>query len=149
MFKHDIYGDQQEVLDGMHDSSNFLPPKFFESPSSSPIPASSEDAAVGVHRREVEEELERSAPVRDLMEHPKFHFSLTFSFFCNGPIVDIYHYVTNDSVGIFMRYNFWYSLYKRLLFILHFFLRIPTRILFSPAESLYFFNWGKFMFPIG
>ena len=66
MFKHDICGYQPKVLDGMPESSNSLPPEFFASPKCLPIPASFEDVAVEVHRREVAEEPERSAPVGDL-----------------------------------------------------------------------------------
>ena len=55
VFKHDICGDQLEVPDGMPDPSNFLPLEFFVSPRCSPISTSSEDADVGVHRREVVE----------------------------------------------------------------------------------------------
>ena len=32
VFKHNICGDQPEVLNGMPDSSDLLPPKFFANP---------------------------------------------------------------------------------------------------------------------
>ena len=66
MFKQDICGDQPEVPDGMPNSYNFLLPECFASPRCPPVPASSEDVAVRVHRREVAEEPERGASVRDL-----------------------------------------------------------------------------------
>ena len=34
------------------------------------------------------------------MEHPKFHFF----FYCGR--LDVYHHVTNESIGVFMSYNF-------------------------------------------
>ena len=68
MFKHDICGDQSEVPDCMFDFPNFLSPKCFASLKCPLVLASSEDAAVGVHHREVAEELERGALVGDLKE---------------------------------------------------------------------------------
>ena len=66
VFKHDICGDQLEVLDCMPDSQNFLSPECFASLRCPPISTFFEDAAVGVHCREVAEEPERGAPVGDL-----------------------------------------------------------------------------------
>ena len=37
VFKHNICGDQPEVLDGMPDSFDPLPPKFFMNPRCPPI----------------------------------------------------------------------------------------------------------------
>ena len=37
MFKHNICGSQQEVLDGMPNSSSLLPPDFFANPRCSPV----------------------------------------------------------------------------------------------------------------
>ena len=39
-FKHNIYGDQLEVLDGMPDSVNSLPVEFFYQPKVPPSPSS-------------------------------------------------------------------------------------------------------------
>ena len=66
VFKHDICGDQPEVPYCMLDSPNFLSPKCFVSLRCPHVSTSSKDANVGVHRREVAEELERGAPVGDL-----------------------------------------------------------------------------------
>ena len=66
VFKHDICEDQPKVPDGMPDSSNFRPLKFFASPRCSHVRASSKDTAARVHRREVAEKFERSAPIGDL-----------------------------------------------------------------------------------
>ena len=37
VFKHNIYGDHPEVLNGMTDSTDPLPPKFFENPWCPPV----------------------------------------------------------------------------------------------------------------
>ena len=42
MFKHNIYGDQPKVLNGMSDSSDPLPPEFFMNPRCPSIPAATE-----------------------------------------------------------------------------------------------------------
>ena len=43
VFKHNIYGDQLEVLDCMPDSPNFISSECFASPRCTPVSASSED----------------------------------------------------------------------------------------------------------
>ena len=53
MFKHNIWGDQLEVLDCTLDSSNFLFPKCVVGLLSPPVLVSSRDAVVEEHRREV------------------------------------------------------------------------------------------------
>ena len=79
----------------MLDSLNFLSLECLASLRCPPVSASFEDAIVGVHCREVEEESGRGAPLGDLNEHPHL---------CGHS--DIYHHVTNDVIGVFMRYNF-------------------------------------------
>ena len=70
VFKHNICGDQLEVLDCTSDSLNFLFPKCIASLLCPPVWVSSGDAATGEHRREVVEESGRGAPLGDLNEHP-------------------------------------------------------------------------------
>ena len=53
VFKHDICGDQSEVPDCMFEFPNFLSLKCFASLRCPLVLASSEDATVGVHHREV------------------------------------------------------------------------------------------------
>ena len=68
MFKHNIYGDQPEVVDGMPDSSESLPPVFSMNPRCPSAPIATKATAIEVDQREVAgraEELERSAPARD------------------------------------------------------------------------------------
>ena len=67
----------------MPDSLNFLSLECFASLWCPPVSASFEDAAAGVHRREVAEELGRGAPLADLNGTSTFSSSL--SFFRNGP----------------------------------------------------------------
>ena len=83
MFKHNICGDQLEVLDCMPDSLNFLSLECFASLRCSPVSASSEDAAAGVRRREVVEEPRSGSLLRDL--NGTSTFSSSFSSFRNGP----------------------------------------------------------------
>ena len=70
VFKHNIYGDQLEVLDCTPDSSNFLFPKCVAVLRCPPVWVSFGDAAAMELRREVAEESSRGAPLRDLNEHP-------------------------------------------------------------------------------
>ena len=65
VFKHNICGDQPEVLDGMLDSSNPLPPKFFVSPKSPLVPTATENTAVEAHPSEVAKEPEENASAGD------------------------------------------------------------------------------------
>ena len=67
MFKHNIYGDQPEVPDGMPDSSNPLPPEFFVNPRCPPIPTATKATIVEVDQSEVVDELGRSPPVGDFV----------------------------------------------------------------------------------
>ena len=53
MFKHNICGDQPEVLDGMPDSSDPLPPEFFMNPRCPPAPTATEVTTVEVDQGEV------------------------------------------------------------------------------------------------
>ena len=76
VFKHDIGGDQLEVLDYTPESPNFLSLECFASLRCPPILASFEDTDAGVHRREVAEESGRGAPLGGLNGHPLFHFFL-------------------------------------------------------------------------
>ena len=64
----------------MPDSLNFLSPKCLASFRCPIVLAFSEDAAAGVHRREVAEESGRGAPLGDLKEHPLFLLLYFFSF---------------------------------------------------------------------
>ena len=84
VLKHNICEDQLEIPDCTPDSPNFLSPEFFASLRCPPILASYEDAAAGVHRREVAEESSRGATLGDLNGHPLSFFPF---FFCNGPNV--------------------------------------------------------------
>ena len=83
MFKTNICGDQLEVPDCMLDSPNFLSLECFASLRCPSVLASSEDTVVGVHRREVAEELGIGAPLEDL--NGTSTFSSSFSSFRNGP----------------------------------------------------------------
>ena len=64
-FKHNIYADQPEVLDGVPESSDPLPPKFFVSPRCPPVPAATKDTAVKAHPSEVAKEPKENAFVGD------------------------------------------------------------------------------------
>ena len=80
VFKHNIYGDQPEVLDCMPDSLDFLSLECFASLGCPPVPASFEGVVVGVHRREVaEEEPGRGAPSWGFKWN--IHFFFFFFFF--------------------------------------------------------------------
>ena len=68
MFKHNICGDQPEVLDDMSDSFDPLPPEFFVNPRYPPAQVVTEATTTEVHQKEAAEKLERSAPVGDLDE---------------------------------------------------------------------------------
>ena len=66
MFKHNICGNQLEVLDCMLDSPNFLSLEGFTSLRCPLVSTYSKDAAAGVRCGEVAEELGRGAPLEDL-----------------------------------------------------------------------------------
>ena len=65
VFKHNICGDQPKVLDGMPDSSDPLPPKFFVSSMCPLVLVATEDTTVEAHLSEVAKELEENASVGD------------------------------------------------------------------------------------
>ena len=65
MFKHNICSDQLEVPDGMPDSSDPLPPKFFMYPKFSLVPAATKATTAEVDQSEAIEEPKKSAPVGD------------------------------------------------------------------------------------
>ena len=62
-FKHNICGDQLEVLNSMLDSFNLLPLEFFANPRCSSAPTATEVIAVDVDQSEATKELEKSASV--------------------------------------------------------------------------------------
>ena len=68
-FKHNIYGDQPEVLDGMPDSSDPLPPNFFLDPWCSSALVTTEAIAVEAEQSDTTEkakDLERSVFAEDI-----------------------------------------------------------------------------------
>ena len=65
VFKHNICGDPPEVPNGMPDSSDPLPPKFFVSHRCPPVQATIEDTTVEEHPSEVAKEPEENASTRD------------------------------------------------------------------------------------
>ena len=105
MFKHDIFGDQQEIPDNTPNTPNFLSLEFFASLRCPLVLASFEDAIIGVHRREV---------VKGSVEVPLLRIEMDIHlFFLMAPMwplfvffLRIYHCVTNDTLGTFMRCNF-------------------------------------------
>ena len=76
MFKHNIYDDQPKVLEGMPDSSDPLPSKFFANPRCPPVPAATKATTTKVDQSKATEEPESSLGI--LFEHIKFLF---FPFF--------------------------------------------------------------------
>ena len=62
MFKHNICGDQLEVLDDMPNSSDSLPLDFFVNPMRPPTPTAIETKVDQSEVAGKAEELERSAP---------------------------------------------------------------------------------------
>ena len=60
VFKHNICGDQPEVLDGMPDSFDPLPLEFFANPRCLPTPTTTEVTAVEVDKSEATKEPEKS-----------------------------------------------------------------------------------------
>ena len=67
MFKHNICGDQPEVLEGMLDSFDPLLPEFFVNPRCPPVSTATKATTAGVDQSEAVEEPERSAPVGDFV----------------------------------------------------------------------------------
>ena len=65
VFKHNICGNQPEDLDGMLDSFDLLPPKFFVSSRCSLVPTATEDTVVKAYPSEVAKEPKENAFVRD------------------------------------------------------------------------------------
>ena len=65
VFKHNIYGDQPEVPDGIPDSFNLLLPKFFMSPRFPPVPASTAAIAAEVRPGEAEKEPKENVAAGD------------------------------------------------------------------------------------
>ena len=64
-FKHNICGDQLEVLDGTLESSDPLPLEFFVDPKVPPAPVATEATTAEVDQSEATKEPERSASVGD------------------------------------------------------------------------------------
>ena len=70
-FKNNICGDQLEVLDGMPDSSNPLPPEFFMNPRCPPAYEPTEATSTEAEHSEMVEkakEPEKSPPFEDFTE---------------------------------------------------------------------------------
>ena len=65
MFKHNIYGDQLEVPDGMPDSFDPLSPEFFANPRCPPTLATTEVTTAKVDQSKATKELEKSASARN------------------------------------------------------------------------------------
>ena len=61
VFKHNICGDHSKVPDGMTESSDLLPPKFFVNLGCSPAPIANEVMAVEVDQSEATKELKKCA----------------------------------------------------------------------------------------
>ena len=80
MFKHNIYDDQPEVLEGMPDSSDPLPPKFFANPRCPPVPAATKATTAKVDQSKAAEEPE-SSPGFCLNILSSFSFPFFFVFF--------------------------------------------------------------------
>ena len=60
-FKHNICGNQPEVPDGMPNSSDLLPPKFFAKAGCPPAPAATEVTTAKVDQSKAIEESKKSA----------------------------------------------------------------------------------------
>ena len=65
MFKHNICGDQPEILNGMPKSSNLLPLEFFVNPKLPLVPATSEATAAEVNPSKATKEPKKSASAGD------------------------------------------------------------------------------------
>ena len=63
VFKHNICGDQPEVLDGMPDSSDPLHLEYFRNPRCPPTPAATEVTVVEVDQSKATKEPKKSASV--------------------------------------------------------------------------------------
>ena len=64
-FKNNICGDQSEILDGMTDSANPLPPKKFDKPRCPPAPLAVEAKDTKVNQGEAIEGSERGLVTKD------------------------------------------------------------------------------------
>ena len=72
-FKHSICGDQPKVLDGMPDSSDLLPLKFFVNPRCLSAPIATKVITTEAKQRETVEKAkdqERSTFAKDFAESP-------------------------------------------------------------------------------
>ena len=68
MFKHNICSDQLEVPDGMPDSSDPLPPKFFVNPKCLLVSAATKAMTIEADQSEAigrAEKLKRNGPIGD------------------------------------------------------------------------------------
>ena len=65
VFKHNICGNHPEVLDGMPDSSNPLPPQFFVNPKCLQAPIATEATTAEVDQSKAAKESKRSASTED------------------------------------------------------------------------------------
>ena len=86
MFKHNICGGQPEVLDGMLDFANPLPPKFFASPRCPLVQVSSRVSTTEVRRGKA---VDRGVPLLGIQMELLLLFlprSPFFFFFVMGPI---------------------------------------------------------------
>ena len=63
MFKHNIYESQPEVLDGMPDSSDPLPPEFFANPWCPPVLIVTEAVVAEADLIKTAKDLEENASV--------------------------------------------------------------------------------------
>ena len=81
MFKHNISNNNPEVPNGMPDSSDPLPLKFFVNPRCPLVPTATKATATEVDQSEAAKEPEMSAPVRDFDEASYISFSFFFFFF--------------------------------------------------------------------
>ena len=64
-FKHNICGDQPKVPNGMPDSSDPFPPKFFMSSKWPSVPAVTKDIAIEAHPSDMAKELKENASTED------------------------------------------------------------------------------------
>ena len=72
-FKHNIYGDQSKVPNGMLDSSDPLPSEFFMNPRCPPAPVATEAIAAKVEKSETVKKAKdpkRSASAEDFAGSP-------------------------------------------------------------------------------
>ena len=65
VFKHNIYGDHQEVPEGMSDFADPLPPEFFVNPGCPPVQATTEATTTKVPLNKAAKELVEIAATKD------------------------------------------------------------------------------------